>query len=1024
MRVIVARNDWEGPEGVTFNTVNRRNPLPIVDAHCHVFGQSLVEQLEMHEWANSKMVTFVKAGTNGAVRKTVKPTAFIVKPIPENIKKAAQNANTAAGEAKTLAGEAESMADDAANTKYGGKLKGKLEGEFKKHTGGIKDDVMGKVPGGMPSKEELESAMSAAETASAAVATRVMRKVNARGVVEVPAKEWPPRVTTTQIGDRIFPLYELTDQATILCAGVGAPNTWVGDMRWLFTQMDLAAAKFVKYAFGDDASNARTVIDGTPKSGGRAVVPLLLDMGYTPLSIPMPFLGHYLGLLVARQVDLPDPVPDPDDYYTPGKSMIWFDRDGFEYSYEMLSKVAIENAYEMWPMIPFDPRRPDALSHVKRGIDELGFVGIKLYTRCGWMPYENETIHGPERGKRLDQRLDKLYEYAVDNDLPLLNHTSPGGFPPNAVLRLPRRYDTCAKLYHNRLLFPDRIGVGPIPANIESALRKIADFAADEAGLPRPDDLKKQAKEIQSSLLNDVADMSKQAEKLTGKQYDELLAAFETANSQGERGVQELIELSDGGGLSDPVTRQRLAKFVAPEKLDEIAEHVNPQDFFTLAGNMKEADFAKMSEIMDPRNNTEQTQGALSEFGKRDEDAEKKEATELLFELACDALARKSCYEAAKFCHYIQYTVSPYSWEPVLEKHPKLRINLAHFGSKLSIAAHFGLDKLYEEKLEAEASEGEDNDDSDDSSAASAAASMLNGQAGGGDDNEEDDNDPTNEELLELVAESTLNNLLDHPMVVSGERFKESMFKLCAQRHGALSTLMRQLGTGEDALESEEESDGLLDKVLDRLRPLIFSKVLKEYSIKDLYEGIQKTVPEILDEELWKHWLDDWADEFDKGWVDKIIELMEKYDNVYTDISNFSHYPGADGEYQPLLKRLAQVACPALKETEDLEEFTDYDWDADEHILADRLMIGTDWFMTEEGGMDARGFWNEARAVLTSEHPLWERWASENVVNFMNLDERIEKLEKLYAEHDVPEDKQPKWWAALKAHYKKAAAAS
>jgi hypothetical protein len=232
-------------------------------------------------------------------------------------------------------------------------------------------------------------------------------------------------------------------------------------------------------------------------------------------------------------------------------------------------------------------------------------------------------------------------------------------------------------------------------------------------------------------------------------------------------------------------------------------------------------------------------------------------------------------------------------------------------------------------------------------------------------------------------------------------------------------------GTGELARCLQHETDHLEGKLyIDRLSARARKKVLKEYSIKDLYEGIQEAVPEILDEELWKHWLEDWADTYEKSWVDKIIELMEKYDNVYADLAYFSGYRGADAEFRPLLKRLSHVACPALKEVEDVEEFTDFDWDAEEHILADRLMIGTDWFMTQMDDMSARDFWNEVKGAMTSEHPLWERWVSKNAINFMNLKDRIPKLEALYEEKGVPKKKEPKWWAALKAHYKKAAAAS
>jgi hypothetical protein len=40
------------------------------------------------------------------------------------------------------------------------------------------------------------------------------------------------------------------------------------------------------------------------------------------------------------------------------------------------------------------------------------------------------------------------------------------------------------------------------------------------------------------------------------------------------------------------------------------------------------------------------------------------------------------------YCLYDQLTTSPYSWEPVLQNHPTLRLCFAHFGSKLGVYAH------------------------------------------------------------------------------------------------------------------------------------------------------------------------------------------------------------------------------------------------------------------------------------------------------------------------------------------------
>jgi hypothetical protein len=181
-------------------------------------------------------------------------------------------------------------------------------------------------------------------------------------------------------------------------------------------------------------------------------VPLLLDLGYTPLNIPNDFAEWavpHLGVLPQRQAD-------PDGYYDGSEQFVWFDRRTFDYTIESLADVAAQFPGEVWPLVPFDPRRPDALAKVRQAVDQMGFVGVKLYSRCGWMPWNNALIHGSAKGSVMDQRLQGLYDYATQQDLPILNHTSPTGFPPNFALALPRQY-------HNGSGFAPNLPAPPRP---------------------------------------------------------------------------------------------------------------------------------------------------------------------------------------------------------------------------------------------------------------------------------------------------------------------------------------------------------------------------------------------------------------------------------------------------------------------------------------------------------------------------------------------------------------------------------
>lgn len=131
-----------------------------------------------------------------------------------------------------------------------------------------------------------------------------------------------------------------------------------------------------------------------------------------------------------------------DGYYPSDERYLWFRRDAETYrgTIRSLARAASEFPGQVWPLVSFDPRRPDGLDFVKEAIEKLGFVGIKLYSRCGWMPWNNREIYGDTLGNQLDGRLDKLFAYCASNGIPLLNHTSPTGYPPNNQLVFPAAY--------------------------------------------------------------------------------------------------------------------------------------------------------------------------------------------------------------------------------------------------------------------------------------------------------------------------------------------------------------------------------------------------------------------------------------------------------------------------------------------------------------------------------------------------------------------------------------------------------
>ena len=1023
MLAYVAKNDSEHKHGETINVLNRQSALPLIDVHCHVFGQSLTKKVEPHKWSSPTKVTFVKAGTDGKVRHLVDPTVLIFEPIPQHLKDAAQDIKKK-GEAL----------EEAGNTPLG--KKAKQAGSF----------LAGKAKKEMPKtvdEETLKNCETAGLAAGAAAVAFTksingvsMDKVNARGVVEVPAKDWPPKGAAKTIGKNYFFVYELSKGGKILDPGLNGPGTFVGDLKWLISQIDNEMARFVTYFIGDDGANAKAVLNGIPRAGGRAIVPLLLDFGYTPLNVPIPLAGGLASRLATWFIDLPPARADDDGYYSAQDKYLWFDRDLFEHTYEELSRVSVRLAYQCWPFIPFDPRRPDALDHVKRGLDELGFVGVKLYSRCGWMPYENEIIHGT-RGANLDERLEGLYDYLIEKDLPVLCHTSPGGFPPNAAIALPKEYST-GDMFHSRLLYPGRIGIGPLPVAAESLLKKIAKMAHEASGLPTPKELMEQAKATRSNMLEKVGTLADKAKKLSSARFKELFNAAQAAKSMGASDLSRLISLSHPSKLSDMNARQELSKYINPDHLKEISKSLNPQDYFKLAEDLKDADFREINEVIEPKDALSNAQQKLDSYS---EDDAKKAGLKVLFEIVCDALARHACYEAAKFCHYVQYTVSPYAWEPVLKKYPDLRLNFAHCGGENTFLTHFGYDLVYEQvqKEEAEKKKKEKEEAKKDTKKEekrlTGAAGQLDKAASQFDkeaeqrlksvspfnddddekDDEKDDKPKLTREDLEKV-EKLMEGLHEHPMVASGKRFKK-LFPHCVKHH-TLFTMLSEIGTGEEGVDpTKEMGTGLMEQVMSKLRPLIFSKVLDTFSLKEIADGVVKNIPTILKEELWQQWFEDWAEEFPDDWVTKIESLMGDYKNVHADLAYLTGE--TDGAFKELLGRLIHKASPETTDESGQVKKCAKNLTEGETIFAERIMLATDWFMTEMHGIGPAAYWGHIDEAINNEHPLWERWASENAINYLNLKDRIPTLEDFYEKQKVPTRKRPDWWMKLKAHYEK-----
>lgn len=158
----------------------------------------------------------------------------------------------------------------------------------------------------------------------------------------------------------------------------------------------------------------------------KAIVPLVLDLSQTPIrkSLHAWVLDVIAGSHVEAEVR-----DDSQDY--PRREYIWFKQD-VNRIVTVVERIAHKGRGEVLPFAPFDARNPEAMKIVKDCVPQRGFVGIKMYTRCGWLPTENAKLFGDPRGAIVDRQAKELLEFAIKSDLPITNHHSPGGWPPTS----------------------------------------------------------------------------------------------------------------------------------------------------------------------------------------------------------------------------------------------------------------------------------------------------------------------------------------------------------------------------------------------------------------------------------------------------------------------------------------------------------------------------------------------------------------------------------------------------------------
>lgn len=88
--------------------------------------------------------------------------------------------------------------------------------------------------------------------------------------------------------------------------------------------------------------------------------------------------------------------------------------DTFDEQYKQLIDLRNRHTSVIKPFFAVDSRRSNIFTKMKYALEKDGFAGVKMYCPNGYSP--------------LDPRLDEVYRYCVDHNIPITAHCSYGGF--------------------------------------------------------------------------------------------------------------------------------------------------------------------------------------------------------------------------------------------------------------------------------------------------------------------------------------------------------------------------------------------------------------------------------------------------------------------------------------------------------------------------------------------------------------------------------------------------------------------
>ncbi len=160
---------------------------------------------------------------------------------------------------------------------------------------------------------------------------------------------------------------------------------------------------------------------------------------------------YYYLEMVPNDIELFTPLVMDMDYATDKHDKAEL---GYSYIVTIMSEIARSYYGVIMPFYGFDPRRDEAATLAKNAINNMGYIGIKMYTRLGFSPWDESPINTPQTNTELSI----IYKFCHEFHVPITVHCSPGGAYSQSlvgykekadVLAHPRAWEPVLKAYPN-----------------------------------------------------------------------------------------------------------------------------------------------------------------------------------------------------------------------------------------------------------------------------------------------------------------------------------------------------------------------------------------------------------------------------------------------------------------------------------------------------------------------------------------------------------------------------------------------